>query len=62
VLALDRVSLQDERSKSEEGDEWVRGDLRRIDLNAGQTEWMSPGVHRLKNIGSGVADFITIEQ
>jgi hypothetical protein len=62
VLALERVSLQDERSKNDGDERWVKGYSHRIDLNAGQTGWMSAGSHHLKNIGAGSADFLTIEQ
>ena len=62
VLALDRVSLQDERSKGGEDEPWVKCDSHRIELDAGQTGWMSPGIHQVKNIGAGSAEFLMIEQ
>jgi hypothetical protein len=62
VLALDRVSLQDERSKGGEDEPWVKGDSHRIELDAGQTGWMSPGIHHVKNIGADSAEFLMIEQ
>ena len=61
VVALDSLEIRDKRDLAAEGQPWKLSETRSIQLQRGETAWLNQGMHRLKNAGSTVAKFITIE-
>lgn len=61
VVALTPVMLHDVRDLSAEGEPWKSSAPRTISLMQGQSAWLAPGMHRVLNLRSTRARFITIE-
>jgi hypothetical protein len=61
IVALTPVTLRDVRDLSAEDENWKSAPASMIRVQAGQTAWLTPGMHRLRNLGATKARFITIE-
>lgn len=61
VVALDNLEIRDEQSLAAEGEPWKPSEIKIIRLQRGETGWLDHGKHRVRNAGSTVARFITIE-
>jgi hypothetical protein len=61
VVALDSLEIRDKQDLAAEGQPWRASETRLIRLQRGETAWLNQGMHRVKNAGSTVAKFITIE-
>jgi hypothetical protein len=61
VIALDSLQISDEQNLAPEGEPWRSSKTRVIRLQRGETTWLIPGMHRVRNAASTVARFITIE-
>jgi hypothetical protein len=61
VVALTPMSLRDLRDLSAEDEHWKSSAPRTISLQKGQSAWLASGMHRVLNVGSTGARFITIE-
>jgi hypothetical protein len=61
IIAINDLELSDVRDLADEGDRWKSSPQQRIFLQAGQTSWLKSGIHRLKNVGSTSARFVSIE-
>jgi hypothetical protein len=61
IVALTPVTLRDVRDLSAEDENWKSAPATIIRVQAGQTAWLTPGMHRLRNLGTTKTRFITIE-
>jgi hypothetical protein len=61
IVALIPVTLRDVRDLSAEDEAWKSAPATMIRIQAGKTAWLTPGMHRLRNLGATKARFITIE-
>jgi hypothetical protein len=61
IIALDSLEISDEQNLAAEGEPWKPGEIRVIRLQRGGTGWLKHGMHRVRNAGSTVVRFITIE-
>ena len=61
VVALDSLEIRDMQDLAAEGQPWKSSETRSIRLQQGETAWLKRGMHRVKNAGSTVAKFMTIE-
>jgi hypothetical protein len=61
VIALDNLQIKDKQNLAPEGEPWKSTKARVIQLQRGETAWLNQGMHRVRNAGSTVARFITIE-
>ena len=61
VIALDSLQITDEQNLAPEGEPWKSSKTREVRLQRGETAWLNQGMHRVRNAGSTVARFITIE-
>jgi len=61
LIAVTRLKLTDVCDLNDEDEAWQPGPARAIDLNSGQFTWLRPGMHAVRNTGTSMADFITIE-
>jgi hypothetical protein len=61
LVAIAPLRLRDMNNLAEEGESWKSGPPRTIELQKGETAWLTEGMHRMRNVGNSVARFITIE-
>ena len=61
LVALTSLRLRDIIDKSDEGEPLNYGRPRSIELPAGKTAWLPPGMHHITNVGGSLAKFVTIE-
>lgn len=61
LVSLGNANLSDSRNQNDEGESWKSGPPNRFTLSQGQTAWLAPGMHRLKNLNRAEVRFITIE-
>jgi hypothetical protein len=61
LVAIAPLRLRDVRDMAGEDETWKSSKSKMIQLREGETEWLQPGMHRLRNIGSAQAQFVTIE-
>ncbi len=61
LVALDSLRLHDLIDQADEGEPSNYGKPQLIELRAGQTAWLQPGIHQIINIGGSMAGFVTIE-
>ncbi len=61
LVAIAPLQLRDVKDLADEGEPWKSGPRRKIELQKGETAWLKEGMHRMRNEGSCVAWFVTIE-
>jgi len=61
LVALTALHLRDIIDNSEEGEPSNYGQPRSIELPAGKTAWLPPGMHQITNVGGSPARLVTIE-
>ena len=61
LIALDDFQISDERALTDEGKPWTSARAKSVRLRKGETTWLEPGMHRVQNVGSSNARFLTIE-
>jgi hypothetical protein len=61
LVALNSLRLHDLIDRADEGEPSNYGKPHVIELGAGQTAWLQPGIHQIINVGGSMARFVTIE-
>jgi hypothetical protein len=61
VIAISPLQLRDVRDLNGEDESWRSSNPRTIKLLTGQTIWLPPGMHRIRNMENSIAHFVTIE-
>jgi hypothetical protein len=61
LVALTPLRLRDIINNSDEDEPPNYGRSRSIELPAGKTAWLPPGMHKITNVGGSLARFVTIE-
>jgi hypothetical protein len=61
VVNLEPLRLRDIINRSDEDEPPSYSQPRVIELGAGETAWLEPGMHHITNVGASTARFVTIE-
>jgi hypothetical protein len=61
LIALDHLQITDEKDAGDESEPWKAGHVDLVALRRGQTAWLIPGIHRIRNSSKAPARFLTIE-